>query len=70
MVKRDGYNNQGSDRQEQGRRKRSRPSYAANNNSSVHVGNLDYKTKWQDLKDHMRKAGNVDHVSFDMEMAN
>lgn len=27
---------------------------------SVFVGNLAYETRWQDLKDHMRQAGNVD----------
>lgn len=27
---------------------------------SVYVGNLAYETSWQDLKDHMRAAGNVD----------
>jgi len=25
----------------------------------VYVGNLDFRTSWQDLKDHMRQAGNV-----------
>ncbi len=25
----------------------------------VYVGNLSWQTSWQDLKDHMRKAGNV-----------
>mmetsp|Transcript_22260 Transcript_22260/g.31330 ORF Transcript_22260/g.31330 Transcript_22260/m.31330 type:complete len:342 (-) Transcript_22260:693-1718(-) len=29
--------------------------------SSVFVGNLSYETSWQDLKDHMRQAGNVDN---------
>ena len=33
------------------------------NGTSVYVGNLAYETSWQDLKDHMRKAGNVDQVS-------
>ena len=31
-------------------------------NVSVYVGNLSYETTWQDLKDHMRAAGNVDKV--------
>jgi RNA recognition motif-containing protein len=31
---------------------------------SVYVGNLAYETSWQDLKDHMRAAGNVDKVRF------
>ena len=30
--------------------------------ASVYVGNLSYETSWQDLKDHMRAAGNVDKV--------
>jgi RNA recognition motif-containing protein len=30
---------------------------------SVYVGNLAYETSWQDLKDHMRAAGNVDKVN-------
>jgi RNA recognition motif-containing protein len=30
--------------------------------TSVYVGNLAYETSWQDLKDHMRQAGNVDQV--------
>ena len=32
-------------------------------NLSVYVGNLAYETTWQELKDHMRAAGNVDKVS-------
>lgn len=31
--------------------------------TSVYVGNLAYETSWQDLKDHMRKAGNVDQAN-------
>jgi RNA recognition motif-containing protein len=30
--------------------------------TSVYVGNLSYETSWQNLKDHMRQAGNVDDV--------
>ncbi len=30
--------------------------------TSVYIGNLAYETSWQDLKDHMRGAGNVDQV--------
>jgi len=33
-----------------------------NSGLSVYVGNLSYETTWQDLKDHMRQAGNVDKV--------
>ena len=32
-------------------------------NCSVYVWNLSYETSWQDLKDHMRKAGNVDQAT-------
>mmetsp|Transcript_31608 Transcript_31608/g.74385 ORF Transcript_31608/g.74385 Transcript_31608/m.74385 type:complete len:469 (-) Transcript_31608:408-1814(-) len=31
---------------------------------SVFVGNLKYETKWQALKDHMRRAGNVDAANI------
>jgi RNA-binding proteins (RRM domain) len=33
---------------------------SSNKGLSVFVGNLAYETRWQDLKDHMRQAGNVD----------
>jgi len=33
------------------------------NSTSVYVGNLAYETSWQDLKDHMRQAGNVDQAN-------
>lgn len=36
----------------------------SNQNTSVYVWNLSYETSWQDLKDHMRKAGNVDQVTI------
>lgn len=35
-----------------------------NQNSGVYVWNLSYDTSWQDLKDHMRKAGNVDQATI------
>jgi len=31
---------------------------------TVFVGNLSWDSKWQDLKDHMREAGNVAHVEI------
>lgn len=34
------------------------------NNSSVYVGNLHFDVSWQDLKDHMRAAGNVDQADI------
>jgi RNA recognition motif-containing protein len=42
----------------------SRTSIRSNQNASVYVWNLSYDTSWQDLKDHMRKAGNVDQVTM------
>ncbi|KAL7426053.1 hypothetical protein ACHAXH_000293 [Discostella pseudostelligera] len=33
-------------------------------NLSVFVGNLAYETSWQDLKDHMRAAGNIDKADI------
>ena len=32
-------------------------------NVNVYVGNLAYETTWQELKDHMRRVGNIDKVS-------
>jgi len=32
--------------------------------TSVYVRNLNYETSWQDLKDHMRQAGNVDQANI------
>jgi len=41
--------------------------FGGNGNSrqtaSVYVGNLSFETSWQDLKDHMRGAGNVDQAN-------
>mmetsp|Transcript_27543 Transcript_27543/g.66968 ORF Transcript_27543/g.66968 Transcript_27543/m.66968 type:complete len:432 (+) Transcript_27543:86-1381(+) len=36
---------------------------AAGGNASVYVWNLSYETDWRSLKDHMRKAGNVDNAT-------
>ena len=33
-------------------------------NASVYVWNLSYETDWRSLKDHMRKAGNVDNATI------
>ena len=41
----------------------SRGGYHGGGGLSVYVGNLAYETSWQDLKDHMRAAGNVDKVN-------
>jgi RNA recognition motif-containing protein len=38
--------------------------FTGNGNPSVYVWNLSYETSWQDLKDHMRKAGNVDQATI------
>ena len=37
-------------------------------NTSVYVGNLAYETTWQELKDHMRRVGNIDKVNTYMHM--
>lgn len=39
-------------------------SSSSNGSASVYVGNLSYETSWQDLKDHMRAAGNVDKADI------
>jgi len=36
---------------------------AQGGNASVYVWNLSYETDWRSLKDHMRKAGNVDNAT-------
>lgn len=33
-------------------------------NNQVYVGNLSWECQWQDLKDHMRSAGNVKFVDL------
>ena len=40
--------------------------YRGGGGTSVYVGNLAYETSWQDLKDHMRAAGNVDQVRISL----
>lgn len=40
------------------------PPFSNHGNSSVYVWNLSYDTSWQELKDHMRKAGNVDQATI------
>jgi RNA recognition motif-containing protein len=40
-----------------------RKSLSNDESCTVFVGNLKYETPWQALKDHMRRAGNVDSVS-------
>ena len=35
--------------------------------ASVYVGNLSWKTSWQDLKDHFRAAGDVSHADVMQE---
>ena len=48
----------------QPQRKRSRHSSDSGGKSTVFVGNLSFSTSWQDLKDHMRRAGNVDSANI------
>ena len=40
------------------------PGGGRHQNTSVYVWNLSYDTTWQELKDHMRKAGNVDQATI------
>jgi len=51
-----------------GHRPRNIGGYSMNHNqtsnNSVYVWNLSYDVSWQDLKDHMRKAGNVDQATI------
>mmetsp|Transcript_20553 Transcript_20553/g.30327 ORF Transcript_20553/g.30327 Transcript_20553/m.30327 type:complete len:378 (-) Transcript_20553:802-1935(-) len=47
------------------RQQRAEPGHQpARGNCSIFVGNLSYKTSWQNLKDHMRKVGNVDKATI------
>lgn len=39
------------------------PTGRGGKNLAVYVGNLAFETQWQDLKDHMRRAGNVDRAT-------
>ena len=50
---------------ERNRNKR-RKSLSNDESCTVFVGNLRFETRWQALKDHMRRAGNVDSVSFSL----
>ena len=50
---------------ERNRNKR-RKSLSNDESCNVFVGNLSFETKWQALKDHMRRAGNVDSVRFEL----
>ena len=69
MVKRDSFDGGGRSNK---RRKsndgrgidRNSNSGSSNDGCSVFVGNLKYETKWQALKDHMRRAGNVDSANI------
>lgn len=47
-------------REDRGQMNSSSGSSPSSKGLSVFVGNLAYETRWQDLKDHMRQAGNVD----------
>ena len=37
---------------------------SGNEKKKVYVENLNYKTSWQDLKDHMKIAGNVERADL------
>jgi len=45
-------------------RNKRRKSLSNDESCAVFVGNLGYNTKWQALKDHMRRAGNVDSATI------
>eukprot|EP00980_Cylindrotheca_fusiformis_P014602 scaffold3955_cov160-Cylindrotheca_fusiformis.AAC.22 len=53
-----------SSAEESGRGGKRRKSLSNDASCTVFVGNLKYETKWQALKDHMRRAGNVDSASI------
>ena len=60
MVKRNNYDGGGSNKRRKsndGRGLRLRKDTAPSD-CTVFVGNLKYETRWQALKDHMRRAGN------------
>ncbi len=66
MVKRNNYDGGGSNKRRKsndGRGLRLRKDTAPSD-CTVFVGNLKYETKWQALKDHMRRAGNVDSANI------
>lgn len=44
------------------REDREKRSTSKNSNCRVYVGNLSWNVKWQDLKDHMKEAGEVVHA--------
>ena len=41
-----------------------RPKVSENYTNRLYVTHLDYKTSWQDLKDHFRSAGEVIYTSI------
>ena len=66
MVKRNNYDGGGSNKRRKsndGRGLRLRKDTAPSD-CTVFVGNLKYETRWQALKDHMRRAGNVDSANI------
>ena len=50
------------DRRNDDRRRDDRRGPESKNSCQLFVGNLSFKTSWQELKDHFRKCGQVDHA--------
>ena len=59
-VREDRGNNE--DRRSNDRRREGRHTSGSNSSSQLYVGNLSFKTSWQELKDHFRKCGQVSHA--------
>lgn len=71
MAKRNSFDDRGGGRSNKRRKSNDGRGIDRNSNidgnndgCSVFVGNLKYETKWQALKDHMRRAGNVDSANI------
>lgn len=65
MAKRNNYDGGGSNKRRKSNDGRGlRLQSTSKSGCTVFVGNLKYETRWQALKDHMRKAGNVDSANI------
>eukprot|EP00531_Pseudo-nitzschia_arenysensis_P007146 CAMPEP_0116130994 /NCGR_PEP_ID=MMETSP0329-20121206/8774_1 /TAXON_ID=697910 /ORGANISM="Pseudo-nitzschia arenysensis, Strain B593" /LENGTH=454 /DNA_ID=CAMNT_0003625405 /DNA_START=56 /DNA_END=1420 /DNA_ORIENTATION=- len=64
MVKRNSFDRDGRSNKRRKSNDGRRIERNSNEGCSVFVGNLRYETRWQALKDHMRKAGNVDSANI------
>ena len=59
-----GRQQQQQQQQQQQHQETSNSNNSGSNKCSVYVGNLPYSTTWQELKDHMKLAGNVIYVKI------